>query len=242
MKLVFYSATDIGPVRRNNQDSILADGDKGLFIVADGMGGHQGGEVASRLAVQIMSQQIEKIQQKQEVFLSTNLREACVETNKIIHNEGQKDLNLRGMGTTLCMLLVEKNGQSYIINIGDSRLYMEKDGQMWLLTEDHNFLTNQKKASFLSGDPEWEASSEDNVLTKSVGFFPNVDMDLFERKVEKKEKYLICSDGLSGFVPDQKIRNILTKCDLQDIPGECIKTALEYGSEDNISVIVIEVQ
>ncbi|MYE07832.1 MAG: serine/threonine-protein phosphatase, partial [Oligoflexia bacterium] len=130
MKLVFYSATDIGPVRRNNQDSILTDGDKGLFIVADGMGGHQGGEVASSLAVQIMSQQVEKILQKQDGISSMDLREACVETNKMIHNEGQKNMNLRGMGTTLCMLFVEKDGQSYIINIGDSRLYMEKDGQM----------------------------------------------------------------------------------------------------------------
>ena len=242
MKLVFYSATDIGPVRRNNQDSILADGDKGLFIVADGMGGHQGGEVASRLAVEIMSKQIEKIRQKQGDISSTHLREACVQTNKMIYNEGQKDLSLRGMGTTLCMLLVEEDGQSYIINIGDSRLYMEKEGQMWLLTEDHNFLTNQRKASFLSGETGWESSADDNVLTRSVGFFPHLELDLFERKVEKKEKYLICSDGLSGFVPDQKIRDILTKCDLQDIPEQCIKTALEHGSEDNISVIVIEIQ
>ena len=242
MKMVFYSATDIGPVRKNNQDSILADGDRGLFIVADGMGGHQGGEVASRLAIQTVSQRIGQVVQKHNDISSVDVREACMEANRVIYEEGQKHINLRGMGTTLCLLTVGKDGQAYIANIGDSRLYMEKDGQMWLLTEDHNFVTNQLKVGFLSGEPVLEISSEDNVLTKSVGFFVTVKPDIFERKVEKKEKYLICSDGLSGFVPDQEIRNILTNCALQDVPGECMKKALEHGSDDNISVIVIEIQ
>ena len=241
MKLVFYSATDVGLVRHNNQDSLLADGDNRLFVVADGMGGHQGGEVASRLAVQVISHKLAGKAEKEDSLVD-DIREACVEANRVIYNKGQQHIELRGMGTTLCFFVVKENGQAYIANIGDSRLYMEKDDKVWLLTEDHNLMTNQIKVSFLSGDPILPESVEENVLTKSVGFFPTIDPDIFEKTVEKGEKYLICSDGLSGFVPDQEIHNILKTCALQDIPKECIKRALDKGGEDNISVIVIEVQ
>ncbi len=239
MKLACYSATDIGPVRQKHQDSIMADGDRGLFIVADGMGGHQGGEVASKLAIQTVSKKLESIK-KQKTLSSKDIRVACLEANRVIYNEGQKDLSLRGMGTTLCFLTVKEDGKAYIANIGDSRMYMEKEGQMWLLTEDHNFITNQVKTCFLSGDPVPEPSAENSVLTRSVGFFATVEPDIFEKTVEKGEKYLICSDGFSGFVPEKDIHAILRSRPLQDIPDKCIKKAVECGSDDNISVIVVE--
>lgn len=238
---MFYSATDVGLVRHNNQDSLLTDGDNRLFVVADGMGGHQGGEVASRLAVQVISHKLAGKAEKEGSLLS-DIRKACVEANRVIYNRGQENVDLRGMGTTLCLFIVKEDGQAYIANIGDSRLYMEKDDKMWLLTEDHNLMTNHKKVSFLSGEPIPPGSIEENVLTKSVGFFPTVEPDIFEKTVEKGEKYLICSDGLSGFVPEQEIHSILKTCALQDIPKECIKKALDKGGDDNISVIAIEVQ
>jgi protein phosphatase len=241
MKLAFYSATDVGLVRHNNQDSLLADGDNRLFIVADGMGGHQGGEVASSLAVKVISRKLAGLVRKEESLID-DVRLACIEANRVIYNEGRKNIELRGMGTTLCLFLIKENGQAYIANIGDSRLYMEKDDKMWLLTEDHNFLTNQLKVNFLSGESTTSSSAEENVLTKSVGFFPTVEPDIFEKTVETGEKYLICSDGLSGFVPDQEIQGILKTCALQDVPKECMKKALDAGGEDNISVIAIEVQ
>ena len=244
MKLTVYSATDIGLVRKNNQDSILVDKEHGIFIVADGMGGHQGGEVASRLAIQTISKIMTEKEKKRTHSPINHLKKACEEANKTIYQESRKELHLRGMGTTVCMFFFpnKEDQKAYITNIGDSRIYMEKEGKMWLLTEDHNVITTQKKASFLSGEPIPESSSEDNVLTKSVGFFPAVKPDIFEKKLEQGEKYLICSDGLSGYIPHKEIHDILKTYPLQNIPGECIKKALEVGGGDNISVIIIEVE
>ena len=241
MKLVSYFATDKGLVRKNNQDSVLVDEDNRLFVIADGMGGHQGGEVASYLTIQAVSQKLAG-KTEQEHSLIDDVREACIEANVVVHSKGQQNINLKGMGTTLCLFMVRKDGQAYSANIGDSRLYMERDNKMWLLTEDHNFITNHRKACFLSKEAMPSASMDDNILTKSVGFFPVVEPDVFEKKVEKGDKYLICSDGLSGFIPDKEIHAILKTCALQDVPGACIKKALNVGGEDNISVIVIEVQ
>ena len=244
LKWVFYSATDTGLVRKENQDSMLTEGQEGLFVVADGMGGHQGGAVASRMAVQIVGRQLTKKKEKEEdssVSLNS-IKTACLSANKAIYREGQKNISLRGMGTTLCLFYVNKDGHAYIANIGDSRIYMNKNDKLWLLTEDHNFLTQQLKACFLAGEERLGPSAEDEVLTKSVGFFADVEPDLFEKTVEKGDQYLMCSDGLSGFVPDTEIHDILKNFPLQDVPKECIKKALMAGGGDNVSVIVIEIQ
>jgi len=242
MKLEFFSATDVGLVRSNNQDSLLADGENRIFIVADGMGGHKGGEVASKMAVQIVSKNIAN-NIKKAGSLVRSIKLACAEANQTIYKKGQKDINLRGMGTTLCAFIIKSDGLAYIVNVGDSRLYMQKDNQMWLLTEDHNFITAQIKSNFLSGESmPLEPSPEDNVLTKSVGFFPRIEPDIVEKNVEKGERYLICSDGLSGLVPEPEIHEILKTPDLKSVPKKCIKRALDSGGNDNISVIVIEVQ
>ena len=242
MKLTFYSATHVGLVRSNNQDSILSNAENQLFAVADGMGGHQGGEVASKMAIQVVSKMLDGKGNKEESLVE-DIRLACTEANKAIYNEGQKRPALKGMGTTLCLFIVNKhNDKGYIVNIGDSRLYMLKDKRMWLLTEDHNFLTSHMKANFLSGESIPTTIFEENSLTKSVGFYPTVEPDIFERTVEKGEKYLLCSDGLSGFVPYEEIHEILNTYPLEKVPKVCIKKALDAGGGDNISVIAIEVQ
>ena len=244
MDFKFYSGTDVGRVRKENQDSILVNGKHGLFVVADGMGGHQGGAVASRLAVQIIERHLvgnSEAKAPEEVG-PTHIKQACLAANKAIYMEGQKNITLRGMGTTLCFLYIHKNGQAYIANIGDSRIYMNKNNKLWLLTEDHNFLTQQMKACFLSGEKRPEPTPEDDVLTKSVGFFATVEPDIFEKTVEKGEQYLICSDGLSGFVSDSEIHDVLKNTAGQDVPKECIKRALTAGGGDNVSVILIEIQ
>ena len=242
MKLAFSSATHVGLVRSNNQDSILSNADNQLFVVADGMGGHQGGEVASKMAVQVILKMLEGKAEKEESLVD-DLKLACAEANRTIYNEGQKREDLKGMGTTLCLFMISKHdNKGYIVNIGDSRLYMLKAGEMWLLTEDHNFLTSHMKASFLSGESVPANIFEENSLTKSLGFYPSVEPDIFEKKVEKGEKYLICSDGLSGFVPYEEIQAILQTYPLEQVPKVCVKKALEAGGGDNVSVIAIEIQ
>ena len=148
------------------------------------MGGHQGGEVASSLAVQVISRKLAGVVKKEGSLLD-DIRVACIEANRVIYNEGRKNSELRGMGTTLCLFVIKEDGQAYIANVGDSRLYMEKDNRMWLVTEDHNFLTNQLKASFLSGENVTTSSGEENVLTKSVGFFPTVERRFLKKRWKK---------------------------------------------------------
>ena len=236
-----YSGTDVGLVRQENQDSILANNEQGLFVVADGMGGHQGGAVASKMAVQIIAESLTSQSGSVQPANKDDIKTACLKANRTIYAKGQRDITLRGMGTTLCLLSVNKNGQAHIANIGDSRVYMNKEGKFWLLTEDHNFLTQQLKACFLSKENMPAPSAEDDILTKSVGFFPSVEPDIFEKTVEKGEQYLICSDGLSGLVPDSEIHEILKNFSGQDVPKECIKKALTAGGTDNVSVIFVEI-
>ena len=241
MKWVVHSVTDVGLVRKENQDSIYTNIKQRLFIVADGMGGHQGGAQASSMAVQTLTKSLsKKIQKKPNNISKEDMQMACQVANQAIYRKGQKDTNLTGMGTTVCMFYICPNGKAYIANVGDSRLYMLKEDKMWLLTEDHNFLTQQKKANLLSGKPPSAPSAEDDILVRSVGFFPTVETDVFERQTELGDKYLICSDGLSGFVPDQEIHEILKSHPLQDVPNKCVQKALETGGKDNISVIVVE--
>ena len=234
-----YSETDVGLVRPENQDSILVDNEHGLFVVADGMGGHQGGAVASKMAVQILAESLLTRSGPVQPANRNDIQSACLRANRAIYTKGQKNITLRGMGTTLCLLSVNKNGQAYIANIGDSRIYMYKEDKLWLLTEDHNFLTQQLKACFLSKESRPVPSAEDDILTRSVGFFPSVEPDIFEKTVEKDEQYLICSDGLSGFVPDSEIHAILKNFSGQDVPKQCINKALSAGGGDNVSVIFV---
>ena len=240
MKLVFHTATDIGKVRTVNQDSLLADEKNKLFIVADGMGGHQGGEVASQLAVQeVLNQLAGKTPENSSII--EEMQQAFQKANTMVFNEGEKNIELRGMGTTLCVFFAANDNTAYIGNVGDSRLYMAKDHKLWQLTEDHSFAAGQIKAAILSGVKD-NSMQNSHFLTRSVGFLPTVEPDISVKNLEKGEIYLLCSDGLCGFVANEVIKDILFNCPVEQIPEECVKKALQAGGEDNVSVIAIEIQ
>lgn len=239
MKPVFYTATHVGLVRSVNQDSILADAKNKLFIVADGMGGHQGGEVASKLAVEEIFKQLDG-KTSENSSLMDEMKTAFEKANTSVFNKGEKNIELRGMGTTLCVFYIDE-GNAYIGNVGDSRLYMAKDNKLWQLTEDHSFTTNQIKARILIGKEDVNVQNS-HFLTKSVGFLPAVEPDFSIKTLQKGEIYLLCSDGLCGFVANEVIKDILFNCPVETVADECVKKALEAGGEDNISVIAIEIQ
>ncbi len=243
MKLDFYSDTHVGLIRNENQDTILADGEHGLFIVADGMGGHRGGKTASQLAVQLIGDHLkEKLKTDPSASMAQEIEQTYKQTNKTIYNKGLQNIQLRGMGTTACLFLVQKNEVAYIGNVGDSRLYLFKENTLWQITEDHTVITDQNKANLLTGkNLSNEFFTEDNMLTKSVGFFYDVSPDIFKKKVQAKEVYLMCSDGLTGLASHPEIENILIHNRGQKRVQECIKLALKKGGSDNISVIIIEI-
>jgi len=239
MQSVFYTATNVGLVRNVNQDSILADAKNKLFIVADGMGGHQGGEVASKLAVEEVFKQLDG-KTSENSSLMGEMKIAFEKANTSVFLKGEKNLKLRGMGTTLCVFYIDGNN-AYIGNVGDSRLYMAKDNKLWQLTEDHSFTTNHIKAKILTGKEDVNVKNSP-YLTKSVGFLPTVEPDFSVKNLQPGEIYLLCSDGLCGIVANEVIKNILFNYPVESIADECVKKALEAGGEDNISVIVIEIK
>ena len=171
-----------------------------------------------------------------------HIKEAYEKANRMIHTKGLQNIQLRGMGTTMCLLTITEDGIGYIGNVGDSRLYLLKDQVLWQLTEDHTFITHQIKANLITGQQsEITATTEDHMLTKSVGFAKEVEPDIFKKDVQPNETYLICSDGLTGTVSNEEIQNILNTYTGQQRVNQCIKKALERGGGDNISVIVIEI-
>lgn len=241
MKFDVWGQTDVGLRRQLNEDSISIDRDLGLFVVADGMGGHEGGEVASNIAVRttheiIQSYSIIGKKISPEDLLRKCYTEACA---RIFHKGNVENLELMGMGTTMVMGLLSGD-HLYIGNVGDSRAYLEKDGDLWQITEDHSWVNEQIKAGVITPE-EAEHVSGKNVITRSVGFEKNVTPDIFSRKVEPGEKYLFCSDGLCGLINDKKISDLIAKNAPADVVHKCIDAAKAAGGDDNISIVLLKI-
>jgi PPM family protein phosphatase len=239
MNLEVWGQTDVGLKRDINQDSILTDKNLGLFIVADGMGGHRGGEVASSMAVEA-TQEVFENQQGSKTSPKDLIRSAFREASRrIFLKSTRQNPELMGMGTTM-ILAYAKEGRLYLGNVGDSRAYMWKEGNLWQMTEDHSLVNEQIKAGIISVHEAGSVVGK-NVITRSVGFEQDVIVDILERELSPGEIYLLCSDGLSGMVSDQKLSSIFKSGDPQTIVEKCIAEAKKGGGDDNISVVVIKV-
>jgi serine/threonine protein phosphatase PrpC len=237
MRIEVVGNTDIGSKRNNNQDAILLEGALGLFAVADGMGGHKGGEVASQLALE----EIKKVLLTHQIQNPKELIEKMYEqASARVFDESQSNPKLRGMGTTLVLALIK--GQSlHIGNVGDSRLYLFRDGQLWLLTEDHSLMNEQLRSGVIK-DADIEDYEGKNIITRSVGYERQVKCDIVTRDIETTEAFLICSDGLHGLVNHDTMTELCNKFPLKDWPEVMIEAAKKAGGDDNISVIAISVQ
>ncbi len=242
MLLDVWGQTDVGLKRDNNQDSILVDKKLSLFIVADGMGGHRGGEVASAMAVEtvrdVMEEQIETGQKLvPRDVLKMAYREA---SRRIFHKSNHERTELMGMGTTM-VVAYGYDGKMFVANVGDSRAYLYKENNLWQITEDHSLINEAIRAGTV--DPNRPDSSlvGRNVITRSVGFEEDVEVDVIEREVVPGEIYLLCSDGLSGLVSNEQIAEIFRKNHIGSTVGKFIDEAKKAGGDDNVSVIVIKV-
>lgn len=236
-----WGQTDVGLKRDINQDSILVDTKHALFIVADGMGGHRGGEVASALAVETVHEIIEdQINKGQLVSPRDNIKKAYYEASrKIFLKSTHENPELMGMGTTMVLALGVGN-KLYFGNVGDSRAYMYKDNNLWQVTEDHSLVNEQIRAGILDPNSGGAMASR-NVITRSVGFEENIVVDIIERDIFAGELFLLCSDGLSSLVSSEKIAEICRENSVQAIVQNCIEEAKRSGGDDNVSVIAFRV-
>jgi protein phosphatase len=241
--------TDVGRKREHNEDSFLVNEDLGLYVVCDGMGGHAGGETASRLAVQTIERELLSAKLRPDdpfasaapladTPLAGALREAVEGACAAVFRTSRKNPELAGMGTT-CISLLVRGGHALIGHVGDSRAYLVRDGDVHQLSEDHSLVNEQVRAGLLSED-EARQSRLKNIITRSVGFEEDVLVDVMGVETQAGDRFLLCSDGLSNLMGNEEIRDALLQNDLGDVPQKLIQLANERGGEDNITVVAVE--
>jgi protein phosphatase len=236
-RLRWGGATDTGRLRTVNQDTFLVLADQDLYMVADGMGGPQGGDVAARLAVDTV----------RDGYLDhtvDGLTEAVLAANAAVHERGEGDEALRGMGTTLvAVALIESFGQEVlaIANVGDSRAYRFADGELEQLTEDHSLVADMMRAGRLSPQ-EAESHPQRNIVTRALGPYADIEVDVLEVYPRTGDRFLLASDGLFNEVSSDQIAAVLRRLDdPDDACHELVRLANEGGGRDNITCVVVDV-
>jgi PPM family protein phosphatase len=228
-------ATDVGRVRSNNQDSYLTR--PGLWVVADGMGGHRGGEIASELACEAMADRFGEPTVE-------GLVDAIDAANTAVHNAGSNDPDLSGMGTTMVALaLVDEENEEVlaVANVGDSRAYRLIGGQLEQLTEDHSLVADMVREGSLSPD-EAATHPQRNILTRVLGVYDEIPVDILTIAPHLGERYLLCSDGLFNEVPEDRIAAVLRRlADPNEAVDELVRLAVEGGGRDNVTAVVVDV-
>jgi serine/threonine protein phosphatase PrpC len=237
MRLVFAAATDVGRMRKNNEDSYLSA--KPVAAVADGMGGHSAGEVASAIAIEELAALGERGPWENETAATDDLKQAILRANRRIREMAASDRKLNGMGTTLVALL-EDGDMVHVANVGDSRGYLLRQGELSQVTVDHSLVQELVDDGRLSPE-DAERHPQRSVITRALGIDPEVEFDLFTYKLQVGDRLLLCSDGLSDVVEPAQIRKVLLRVrSAQRAARELVTVANEQGGPDNITVIVVD--
>ncbi len=235
-----FSATDIGLKRQMNQDFIFtSEGAVGnlpnLFVVADGMGGHNAGDFASRYGVSVLVESVRKDRNFNPVKI---LRNAIETANREVFSQAQADPAMSGMGTTMVASTVV-GGYAYVANVGDSRLYVA-GSELTQITQDHSLIAEMVRLGELTPE-EGRDHPDKNIITRAVGTSEEVRIDFFDIKLESGNTVLMCSDGLTNMVRDERIFEILKGDRAEDKVQALIDEANAGGGKDNIAVILLEV-
>ena len=239
------ASTDRGRIRENNQDYYYFSKSSKLplFIVADGMGGHKAGEVASKMAVDVIVKvfteaDINKLD-REDVIIDT-IRRAIVEANNVIFQKSIEDLECNGMGTTITIAYL-LNNKLIIGHIGDSRAYSIKDNELKQETEDHSLVAQLVKNGSITAK-EAQFHPQKNIITRAVGTSKSIDIDIVIAEVKKDDIILLCTDGLTNMVDESEIKNIIfTNENMQSACDNLVKKANELGGIDNITVIAVKI-
>jgi serine/threonine protein phosphatase PrpC len=237
MRLVFAAATDVGRMRKNNEDSYLSA--QPVAAVADGMGGHSAGEVASAIAIEELAALGSRGPWANETAATDDLKQAILRANRRIREMAASDRKLNGMGTTLVALL-EDGDLVHLANVGDSRGYLLRQGELSQVTVDHSLVQELVDDGRLSPE-DAERHPQRSVITRALGIDPEVEFDLFTYKLQVGDRLLLCSDGLSDVVEPTQIRNVLLRFrSAQHAARQLVTVANEEGGPDNITVIVVD--
>ena len=207
MRLVFAAATDVGRMRTNNEDSYLSS--QPVAAVADGMGGHSAGEVASAIAIEELAALGNRGPWENETAATDDLKQAILRANRRIREMAAGDRRLNGMGTTLVALL-EDGDMVHVANVGDSRGYLLRQGELSQVTVDHSLVQELVDDGRLSPE-DAERHPQRSVITRALGIDPEVEFDLFTYKLQVGDRLLLCSDGLSDVVEPAQIRKVLLR-------------------------------
>lgn len=241
--------TDLGRARRNNEDAFVADDALGLYAVADGVGGQQAGEVASRMAIDILVNAISGLRagrdatppsgvSRAEPREITALRHAVWLANRKINEAAGRDARFRGMGTTVTAMAV-REGTAFLAHVGDSRAYRLRGGALEQLTADHSLVAEQVRAGKLT-PAEARRSANRNVITRAVGIAPEVAVDTAAAPVRPGDRFLLCTDGLTDMLSDAEIAAILGRAGPDAAAQALVRVANERGGRDNITAVVVE--
>ena len=249
--LEFASVTDPGMVRSHNEDSISADSQFGLVVLADGMGGYNAGEVASGIAVAMLSAEMKQALEEREPHVKNGsgeplavalIRENSAKANAAIFQTSKSQPQYAGMGTTLVVALFYDNKMT-VGHVGDSRLYRLRDEKLEQVTRDHSLLQEQIDSGMISKE-QARFSQNKNLVTRAVGIDPEVETEIHTYDVAPGDIYLLCSDGLSDMVVDDDIQSTLAtlQSNLPLAAKQLVQQANDNGGRDNVSVILARVQ
>jgi protein phosphatase len=230
-------------IRSGNEDSYFAEAnrERGLFVVADGMGGHAAGEVASEMAVQIVARELTgAVNQTSVSEIADKLAQALKRANVAIYERTIAEVDKQGMGTTASVLMLSA-GRYLIGQVGDSRVYLLRDGALTQLTKDHSYVQEQVDAGFLTPE-QARYHPYSNVITRCVGASADVEPDTYEGELKKGDVFLVASDGLTGMVDDRRLLQLLmARASPQRIVDALISEANGRGGLDNITAVLVQV-
>lgn len=240
MYFVADGCSDCGQVRKHNEDAFRVDSERGLFVVADGMGGHACGEIASALAVETVFKALHGDERgKAHSCNKEAVQKAVEQANNTIYQDAEAHPKRKGMGTTLTFMCWDRS-QFYIGHVGDSRAYRLRGHKLTQLTRDHTWVNMQVRAGLLS-QQEAEHAQSRHILIKSLGNQPEIEPDIVPVDIEPKDRLLLCSDGLSNHVTHSDLENILAGTWTPAQITRClIKKANALGGRDNITAVVID--
>jgi protein phosphatase len=253
MRLSQAGTSDVGRKRTHNEDAYLLLPEENLFCVADGMGGHASGEVAARIAVEEMAEFFRMTGRDEDATWPYKLDPArAYDENRLltgvklanlrIFERAASDQRLRGMGTTIVAASFPRGGTQVMVgHVGDSRAYLLRGGGIRQITEDHSLLNDYKKSRALTPE-EIEAFPHKNVIVRALGMRDTVEVDLVREELQPGDVLLLCSDGLSGMVPDERIAEIVRGFpkDLKGAGQALVDAANEAGGQDNVTCVLVQ--
>jgi serine/threonine protein phosphatase PrpC len=250
MKITYKAVSDVGRKRKGNEDSLFVNPEQHLFVVADGMGGHAAGEIASKVAVESINEFVCLTGGDEEItwpfgldenisYDGNRLKTAIRYANRKVLEATKEKSEYEGMATTVAAVLVDGNTAN-LGHVGDSRVYLVRDGEITQLTSDHSWVNEQIQSGVISPD-QARTHPLRNVVTRALGGKPDLQVDMQQHKAKAGDILLLCSDGLTTMIPDEDIVRVVREADgdVEKAAQALVASANAKGGEDNITVLLI---